>query len=901
MNHQNTKDSVFIVDGSSFLYRAYYSIRPLTTRTGTPVNAVYGFCRMIRKLMDTYNPQYLLLVWDSKGKTVRHEIYEAYKDTRQAAPNDLMQQKGIIQEFADIIGLRQLALQGVEADDLMYSVAKQLELEKAHSILVTSDKDLGQALSETVTILDPFKDALVTRESLEQKLGFPLTKLTFYYALVGDSSDNIPGVAGIGPKGAQQLVEQFDSLEDLYANLDKVPSERIRMLLSQSHENAFLSQKLFTLRFYDTAATKESFLFSADKWPDAYPFFQKYEFKSLLKGTPAEKEVAPAAEVTLHKKYKFVLVDTPDVLNDVCNQIKKKGAFSLDTEGTSLSPLLGGLVGVSICIEEGTSYYIPFAHKTSEKQLPKELVFELLKPLLEDPSLKKYLHHAKFDAMMLSHAGIELRGIAFDTMIAASLLVADGQSRALKALSDYYLQEPMYLFNDIVKKNKYKDFSYVPLGLATEYAAADAHQTMKLVALFRKALEEQGLFKLYHDLEMSLMHVLVDMEKVGIGLDTHELEDIDLVVTKEIDSLRIQIIDLLGPEFSDINLNSPKQLEGLLFEHLKLPVIKKTTGKTSYSTDVEVLEALAKIHPVPALIMRYRELFKLKSTYLDALGDYINPETGRVHTTYNQTAVTTGRLASSEPNLQNIPVDRFAIRGAFKPASGSIFLSADYSQIELRVLAYLSQDAALLKAFQENRDIHAITAAGLFNVSVDAVTSEQRQLGKRINFSILYGLTAHGLAKDLDISHSVAKSYIDKFMAQYPGVVTWMDKVIAETKEKGYVETFWKRRRYLPGIYERNRTLFDASRRAAINTVAQGTAAEIMKWGMISLNKALKEKSLQGRILLQIHDELLLEVPQEQHDQTNALVSSTLQNVVSWNVPLLVTTRAGKNWQEVTK
>lgn len=898
--NQQTKDAVFIIDGSSFLYRAYYSIRPLTTRTGTPVNAVYGFCRMIKKLMDTHNPSSMVLVWDSKGPTVRHELYEPYKNTRQAAPSDLMQQKELIKEFAELIGLHSLAQQGIEADDLMFSVARQLEQEGVPSILVTSDKDLGQALSEHVTILDPFKEAVVTRATLEEKLGFPITKLPFFYALVGDSSDNIPGVSGIGPKGAQVLVQQFDSLENLYQNLDKVGSERTRMLLTQSKENAFISEQLFILRFYETYATKESFLFSADNWPQAYPFFHKYEFKSLLKGTEAEKAVV-RPPVTIHEKYSFKLVDTPELLAQVCNEIKAKGHCALDTEGTSLHPLDGMLVGISLCVEEGTSYYVPFGHKTGEKQIERALVFELLKPILEDATIKKYLHHAKFDTLWLWHTGVHMRGLAFDTMVAASLVVGDGQKIGLKSLSDYYLQEPMYSFDDMVKKNKYKDFSYVPLALATEYAAADAHQTMKLVPILRKALKDMELEKLFLDIEMGLMSVLIDMERTGIILDPHVLTGIDRVVTHEVQALRTQIVDMIGHEYADINLNSPKQLNDLLFNHLKLPVIKKTTQRTSYSTDQEVLEELAKIHPVPALIARYRELFKLKSTYLDALSEYINKETGRIHTTYNQTAVATGRLASSEPNLQNIPVDRFAMRSAFKPREGSVFISADYSQIELRVLAYLSQDPTLLAAFKENKDIHRLTAAGLFEVAPEAVTQEQRQLGKRINFSILYGLTAHGLSKDLDISHSLARSYIEKFMAQYPGVVSWMNEVVEKTKQKGYVETFWGRRRYLPGIYERNKTMYDLARRVAINTVAQGTAAELMKWGMINLNKALKEKIPHGHILLQIHDELLLEIPQEQRELGEKLAAQVLQDVVTWNVPLVVTTRSGRNWQEVTK
>ncbi len=890
------RDDVFIIDGSSFLYRAYYSIRALTTRTGIPVNAVYGFCRMIRKLVDTYNPQYLVLVWDSKGKTVRHEIYEDYKKTRQAAPNDLFQQKELIQEFADIVGIKQLATPAIEADDLMYSVAKELSLQSQRSILVTSDKDLGQALGEYVTILDPFKDAFVTRRSLEEKVGFSLDKLPFYYALVGDSSDNIPGVAGIGPKGAQGLVQQFSSLQDLYDHLDQVPSERTRLLLTQSKANAFLSEQLFTLRTYETYATRESFQFSESDWEKAYPFFQKLEFKSFLKGA---ESLPAASEVTLPQKYTFVLVDTGEMLAEVCNQIRKAGHCAIDTETTGLNPRESQLVGISVCVEEGTAYYIPFGHITIEKQISRELVFALLRPLFEDPSIKKYLHHAKFDALMLSYAGISLKGISFDTMIAASLIVEEGQGKGLKALSEYYLQEPMTSFAEMVKKHKYKNFSFVPLGLATDYAAADAHQTFRLVRLFEKELHDRGLYDLFTGLEMRLMQILQEMELTGIALDTHELASINTVVTRQIQGLEVEIKELLGPEYAQINLQSPKQIEELLFVRLQLPVIKKTTSRGAYSTDQEVLMALAQLHPVPALIMKHRELTKLKSTYLDALAECVYE--GRVHTTFNQTLVATGRLASSDPNLQNIPVDQFALRGVFKPKPGYVYLSADYSQIELRVLAYLSQDETLIQAFAEKRDIHALTAAGLFKVPLDQVTHEQRQLGKRINFSILYGLTAHGLSKDLGISHSLAKTYIENYMAQYPGVVAWMDSVIETTKEKGYVETFWGRRRALPGIYERNKTLFDQAKRYAINTVAQGTAAEIMKWGMMHLDDVLTKQSSPARMILQIHDELLLEVPREDAVALEQLVTQVLERVVEWNVPLVVTTRTGNSWQEVTK
>ncbi len=886
---------VYIIDGSSFLYRAYYSVRPLTTKQGVQVNAVYGFCRMIKKLIDSYDPSHVVLVWDSKGKTVRHELYPAYKETRQATPNDLMAQKELIQEFADIIGLKQLSMDAIEADDLMFSVAKQLEQQGSDSIVISSDKDLGQVLSGRITILDPFKDTIITKESLEEKLGFPLEKLPFYFALVGDSSDNIPGVKGIGPKGATTLVQQFSSLEDLYQHLDQVSSERIRGLLEASKDNALLSKQLFTLQMYDTQAEKNKYTFQKEGWGKAIPLFEKYGFKSLLKGVSITKKV------TLHETYDFQLVTSQEQLAAVCKEIKEAGICALDTETTGLDPVESAIVGISVCSMVGKAYYIPFGHTTSEQQLSKEQVIEQLKPIFEDPAIEKYLHHSKFDELMLSQLGIHLTGVTYDTLLAASLGVDANQRISLKALSEDFLDEPMLTFEDVVKRKGYKTFAQVPLQEATDYAAADAHQTLKLVAVCKKLLAEKGLTSLFEDLEMPVMEVLSSMERRGILLDIEVLEEINRLVSLELESIRGQIIEFIGDEHAALNLNSPKQLGILLFEHLQLPVMKKTAKKTGYSTDQEVLEQLAKVHPVPGLVMKYREYYKLKSTYLDALGTYVHPETKAIHTTYSQTGVATGRLASSNPNLQNIPVDQFNIRSAFKPREGNVFLSADYSQIELRVLAYVSQDETLLTAFKEDKDIHALTAAGLFSIDQDKVSSHQRQIGKRINFSILYGLTAHGLSKDLDVSHSVAKSYIETFMAQYPGVLSWMESVVDFTKEHGYVETVLGRRRYLPGIYERNRTLYDMARRVAINTVAQGTAAELMKKGMIRLATAFTTAGSHAQMLLQIHDELLIEVPHEEVEQTKELVTQVLESIVDWNVPLKVTTRTGSDWQDVTK
>lgn len=895
----DSSKAFFVIDGSSFLYRAYYSIRPLSSPDGIPVQAVYGFCRMIKKLIDTYNPHGLIIAWDSPGKTVRHEIYEEYKETRQKAPSDLATQKELIKEFADIIGITQIQIPKIEADDLMYSMAKELESVGDFVFLVTSDKDLGQTLTDNIVMLDPFKEKIITKSSLEEKLGFDLAKLPFYYSLIGDSSDNIPGVRGIGPKGAVGIVKDFDNLEELYSNLDKIKSDRTRKLLEDSKQNAFLSYKLFVLREYDTLITKKCCPVDKEQWFKAADFFKNLGFKSLLSTIPQEKRETSKVFVSQMSKYTFTLVNTEDELDQVIYEVKEQGCCALDTEGDKIPPLESNLVGISICAKEGQSYYIPVGHKTEEKQLSKEYVLSKLKDIFEDEKIEKYLHHAKYDALVLSKFGIDLKGISFDTMIAANLLVEDGQRIGLKPLSEGQLEEPMLSFSDVVKGNKYPDFSYVPLGLATEYAAGDAHQTMRLVNKFKAPLEKEGLLDLFNNIEMPLMKILIDIEKTGINVNLLALDKINYQVNKELDILKHKIIDLVGHSHEDINLNSPSQIAQLLFQDLKLPVIKK--GKTGYSTNYEVLKQLAKIHPVPALIIRYRELFKIKSTYLESLGKYVNPNTEKIHTTLSQTSVTTGRLSSSDPNLQNIPVHAYGIRAAFNASEGHRFLSADYSQIELRVLAHLSQDKTLLQAFRENKDIHAITASGLFEIDIDRVTNDQRNIGKRINFSIIYGLTAHGLSKDLEVPHKTAQSYIDKFMAQYPGVINWMDEVVKTAQEKGYVETLWGRRRYIPGINERNRTIYLLSRRAAINTPVQGTAAELVKLSMIKLDKVLKEKGYSSKMILQIHDELLLEVLESEVEKVENLVKEVLENIVTWNVPLLVTTRSGRDWQEVTK
>jgi len=902
------KKTVFLIDGSSFLYRAYYGVRPLHTSKGEPVHAVYSFYRMIRKLMSRFDSKYIAIVWDSKGKTTRHEMYEDYKATRQPAPTDIFDQKDRIFQIADKIDLCQVQQSGIEADDLIFSIAKDLKKEDFSVVVFTSDKDMGQMLDEKVFMFDAFKDILIDTQTFSDKMGFGVEKLPFYFSLLGDTSDNIPGVRGIGKKGALELVNQFDSLADLYSNLDKVARPRVKNALKANKDNAFLSEKLFLLQYHKTGVKKKDLEFDPKNWIKAKPIFQELEFKSMLKELEKDKLFISESiknKLDQLKKYKFHTVVTTQQLKDLCSQIKEKKLFALDTETFGLRPLQDECIGISVCLKAGEAFYIPFGHETNEPQLTKDEVINHLKPVLESSIYKKILHNAKFDMLVLSNMGIELAGLEFDSLIAARLLAKDWQRSSLKELSIHYLDEPMLTFQEVVKANKYKDFSQVPLELATYYSASDSHQTFKITKILKKLLQKEKLLKPYNEIEFPLINILFKMEREGIYLDKNKLEILHKKVLQELDIIGEQIIGLVGKEYEGINLNSPKQVEELLFLYLKLPTQKKSAKGTGYSTDQSVLSTLAKMHPIPGLILKNRELTKLKNTYLEALPTYINPKTGRIHTTFNQTVVATGRLASSDPNLQNIPTDSsgygLEIRSAFLPKKGNLFLSADYSQIELRVLAHLSGDKSLIDAFLKGHDIHAQTASKLFDVPLDMVKAAQRKIGKRINFSILYGLTPYGLSKDLGISLSEAKHYITTYFEQYPVVSQWMETVIDETKKHGYVTTYWGRRRYVPGIYEDNKIFYELARRVAINTKAQGTAAEIMKKGMIDLDKAFEKNNIEAQILLQIHDELLISVPESQKDKVEKITKDVLESVVKWKVPLEVNTKIGPSWKEITK
>lgn len=925
------KDAVFLIDGSAMLYRSYYGIHPLKNSQGIPCQAIFGFARSMKKLIDTLHPQHLLLIWDSKGKTFRNDIYEKYKATRQAPPSDLFEQKEYIVKFADLIGLKQIAKSGFEADDLIYALAHDVKNKQV--VILGPDKDLQQLISDNVIVFDITKDEIIDTNTFKEKRGFEPKKLGFYHALVGDSSDNIPGVKGIGKQGATKLVKQFDSLDDMYKNLNTIKKIPLKNKLESDRNNAFLSFKLFSLKYTNPGVSINDMHFDEHNWINALPLFEELEFKGLASGIRGkittqpkpQKESGPEKQMSIfqvkneselkltekHKSKKApwtsTIIHTGEQLYDLIKKIKAKKHFAFDTETMGVKPLSHDLVGCSIALDTKEAFYIPVAHTDTEiSQLNRNEVLKILQPILADKRITKVLQNAKFDELVLYRYKTPLVGIEFDTLLAANLLRKEDEKIGLKKLSVRYLGEPMDDFKQVMGKKK-KTFAEVPIKEAAEYGAHDALQTLKLESILKKDLNKEPILKkIFRNVEMPLSEILFDMERTGVMLDTEKLKHVNTNVSsslKQIENKITAAIDHKRIGAGGINLNSPKQVERLLFKDLKLPTMKRTP-KGTHSTDHEVLLQLSKQHPVPGLILKYRELFKLKSTYLDTLPNDINPETKRIHSSWNQTLVATGRLSSSEPNLQNIPTGEgygIQIRSAFIAPRGKQLISADYSQIDLRVLAHLSKDKNLTKAFIENKDIHTQTAAQIFDVLENKITSNQRKVGKRINFSIIYGLTAYGLSKDLDIPRSEAKEYIEKYFEQYPKVASWLETIVEHGKKDGFVTTWMGKRRYIKGLNEKNKSLFEAAKRVATNFPVQGTSAELMKLAMINISKALHYKKLESKIILQIHDELVLECPANEVKTVESLLEKEMTSVVKWEIPLQISMKSGKNWGEITK
>jgi DNA polymerase-1 len=884
-------EKVYLIDGSSYIYRAFFAIGHLSNSKGFPTQAIYGFTNMLLKILREKGAEYAAIVFDAPGPTFRHEVFGEYKSNRPSMPEDLRVQVPHIKEIVSALRLPVLEKEGYEADDLIATLARKLEREGIETVIVSGDKDLMQLISSHVTMYDPMKDKTFQVPEVKERFGVSPDKVVEVMGLMGDTSDNIPGVPGIGPKTAGQLIEEFGSIAELLKNIDKVKNAKVRSSLDRYAEQARLSRELATL---DSNAPLDWPLENLKKGePDRkrlQEIFKEMEFSKLLKDFSLRPD---------HREDDYRLITGREEMEALVRNLRKAGAFALDLESTSMEPMRAEIVGLSFSFQPHQAFYLPVGHtyEGAPGQLSGEEVLRILRPLLEDPELKKYGQNIKYDYILLAKSGVRLRGIAGDNMIASYLLNPSKHRHSLEDLSREYLDRQIITYEDVAGTGaKAIPFSQVEVKKACRYSCEDADLTLILANLLIPKIEADGFAELFGRVELPLIEVLAVMEMNGVKLDLPLLAVMSEEFEKQMEKISEGVYDLAGGEF---NINSPQQLGKVLFEKLKLPGGKRT--KTGYSTDVEVLTELAKDFPLPAKVLEYRSLSKLKSTYVDALPQLVNPMTGRVHTSFNQTVTATGRLSSSDPNLQNIPIrspEGRRIREAFIPQEGSLILSADYSQIELRVLAHLACDTFLIETFQRGEDIHAATASEIFHVPPEQVTPEMRRLAKVINFGIIYGMSAFGLAKELGIPPSVAQAYIANYFQKYHEVRDYIDKSLEQARERGYVTTLMNRRRYLPDIQNSNRSIRQFAERIAINAPIQGTAADLIKVAMINIHRRLVKEGYKTKLILQIHDELVFEVPQGELEGIKALVKEEMEGVVKLYIPLKVDIGVGKNWAE---
>ncbi|WP_136798117.1 DNA polymerase I [Desulfosediminicola ganghwensis] len=885
------KEDVYLIDGSAYIYRAYHGVKPLSNSKGMMTHAVFGFINILRRIMRERDPKYIAVAWDSRGPVFRHEIYKEYKANRPQMPEDLAQQLPYIREFVASSNILCLEEQGIEADDLIASSARKLA-EKGHNVVIVSgDKDLLQLVGDSIVMWDPMKDKVMDSEAVVEKYKVTPDKLLEIFALIGDSSDNVPGVPGVGQKTAEKLIAEFGDLDGLYANVESMKKSKMKERLIENRESAYLSKDLIRLK-EDAEVPVALDVYSIQKPDDAKlaALFTELEFTTFLKDIDTSEKISTDG---------FSLVTDEGELKAVVEKLQECGSVVFDTETTSLDARVAKLVGISLCADSDQAWYVPVGHRdeAGERvagQLDKELVKSILEPLFSDPTIAKIAHNLKYDFTVLDqHWGIRLAGRLIDTMIAAHLLEVPGRSLKLDDLC-FDRGIKMTAFKDVVGKDSREDcFAYVGLKEACDYSCEDVYGTLQLWQEFEPQIVEKDLDQLFYDLEMPLVPVLADMEVRGICVDEQILKELSLEFAGKLEAIEASIYELAGKTF---NINSPKQLGQLLFEDLELPHGRKT--KTGYSTDVKVLEKLASKHELPALILEYRTLAKLQSTYVDKLSSLRDKITGRIHTSFNQAVTATGRLSSSNPNLQNIPIrteEGNRIRQAFVPAEGYTFVSADYSQIDLRVLAHYSQDEALLAAFNAGEDIHSRTAAQIFGVSPMLVTPDMRRVAKSINFGIVYGMSSFGLSNQLNISRKDAQNFIDKYFAHYSGVKQFMEDIVEQARNDGYVTTLMHRRRGCPEIDVKNKMRREFAERMAINTPIQGTAADIIKLAMLQVEHKIAETGSPAKLLLQIHDELVLEVPEHAVEETSEMVRLAMEGAMKLDVPLVVNVEIGKS------
>ncbi len=890
------KEPVYLVDGSAYFYRAYHAVAPLTTANGLPTHAAYGFTNILLRVIKERSAQYLAVAFDAKGPNFRHKKYPDYKANRPPMPDDLAVQIPYIKKIVEAHNIHTMEEQGVEADDLIASAARKLAAAGYRVVVVSGDKDLLQLVNEDITLWDPMKDVVMDPEGVKKKYNVEPGKLLDLFALMGDKSDNIPGVPGVGPKSAEKLINEFGSLDNLYDNLATLKKSKMQENLETYRENAFLSRELIDLKEdLDISEDIDDYRLPAPDTERLKKLYTELEFTRLMKAEIPVDSVSQEG---------FALVQTEEELIELARLLKKAAILVLDTETSDLDPLSAELVGLSLCVNPKQAFYIPLAHrdetgKSVAGQLPRKKVLKALKPFLEDVKLPKLGHNLKFDysIIRLQEDDVTLKGPLWDTMIAAYLLDPGRRTFKLDDLCREILDLKMTTFSEVTKKDKRPDaFAYVSLEEAKNYSCEDVYGTCLLWDEFRPRLEKQGLWQLFEELETPLLPILAEMELAGIKVDTGLLQDLSKEFGAKLAELEREIYKLAGQEF---NINSPRQLGEILFEKLKLPHGRKT--KTGYSTDVKVLEKLS-FHELPQAVLVHRNLSKLQSTYVEKLAGLVHPKTGRVHTSFNQTVTATGRLSSSNPNLQNIPIrteEGQRIRQAFVPEKGHVFVAGDYSQIDLRVLAHYSQDKALLEAFRSGQDIHSQTAAEIFFVSPMLITPQMRRVAKTINFGIVYGMSSFGLASQLNLSRREAQTFIDRYFKHYAGVQQFMEDVVKQAREDRYVTTLLNRIRLLPDINSSNRTRREFAERTAINTPIQGTAADIIKLAMIKVDRELEKAGHKARMLLQIHDELVFEVPEKEVEKIKKLARECMESVMKLDVPLVVNISTGKNLSKV--
>jgi len=901
--------TVYVIDAHSLIHQVFHALPEMTSPQGEPVGAVFGFSRDLFYLLEDKRPDYLFCAFDMPGKTFRHELFDQYKIQRPEMDVDLVPQIGLIREVIAAFGVPALGLVSYEADDVLATLARITEERGGQCFVVTADKDCRQLISDRVFVYNIRKNQVIDREALKADWGIAPEQVVDFQALVGDSVDNVPGVPLIGPKGAQQLLQQFGSLDAVYEHVDELPKGKKKENLIASRDQALLSRQLVRLdRHVPVPIDWEAGRTGRVDRERLRNLFRRFGFRTLTDRVDALSGAAPpAAAPTAQIAWRYRVIDTPEALAELVDELGQVSTLSVDLETKSIAPEVEASnvwprwarpVGIALAWKDGEGCYLPVCGPQGEKCLDPKVALEALRPILESPTIEKVGQNLKFDMIVLRSAGVELAGVGFDTMVASYLLDAGERTHNLDDLAKHYLGHTTIKISELIGSGRHqKRMDEVPIARVADYASEDAVLPLRLRPLLAQRLGEANLGNLFHDVEVPLIDVLVELEYNGVKIDVDRLADLSRRYGERIAAVEQEIHQLAGRA---LNIASPKQLQQVLFEELKLPVVKKT--KTGASTDAEVLEELAAVHPLPAKIVEYRQYAKLKSTYVDALPQMVCPATGRVHASFHQAVTATGRLSSSDPNLQNIPIrtrEGREIRSAFIPGQeGWLLLAADYSQIELRVLAHFSGDDHLREAFARDEDIHARVASQIYGVPLEQVTVDMRRQAKTVNFGVIYGQSPFGLAKELGIDKQEAAKFIDAYFGGYPGIEGFLNRVLDDCRQNGYVSTILGRRRAIRGVRTDSGRQRNLAERTAINTVIQGSAADLIKLAMLAVHRRLKREQFAARMLLQIHDELVFEAPQEEIDRLAVLVTEEMAGARPLAIPLKVDVKVGPNWAD---